>query len=233
MLQHLVSYFLFPTMSTYTTLPTLRYHAGVACLYAEQPRTDHVLVYFHGNGQDLGTSWRQLVAMAEALHMTAVAMEYRGYGCMAMQSPSVDGIVTDARRVLRHLNQTYRHVHVCGYSIGAAIAAAAVRHEPCHQVVLVAPFYSVARMVKDVTGSGLLAALCDATLLNTGDALSHLPTKVPITVVHGAKDTLIPIDHAHTLKYHVPRIDVHVQADRGHNDMDWLEVHCAIKKYTS
>lgn len=231
MFETLLTWFLFPGLRTYTTLPHVQYHAGVACLYARSNHNpNHVLVYFHGNGQDLGTSWRQINDMSEALQMTVVAMEYRGYGCMSLRHCTIDGVVVDARRVLRHLKSVYKHVHVCGYSIGAAVAAAAAQHETCAQLVLVAPFYNLQKMVHDTTGLG---SLLHTQVFDTASTLASMQSRnIPLSIVHGAKDALISVDHAHALKYNVPLIDLHVQEDRGHNNIQWTAVHKVLKKNT-
>jgi hypothetical protein len=38
------------------------------------------MIYFHGNAEDLGSTYHQLQVLREVLGIRVLAMEYRGYG---------------------------------------------------------------------------------------------------------------------------------------------------------
>jgi hypothetical protein len=51
-----------------------------------------LLIYFHGNAEDIGHSYEFLSEISQKFRVNVLAMEYPGYGIFRQQSPSADSI---------------------------------------------------------------------------------------------------------------------------------------------
>jgi len=62
----------------------------------KNPPKNKVLIYFHGNAEDLGHSYDFLKALSDALRVNIISMEYPGYGIYTQESPSSELILKNA-----------------------------------------------------------------------------------------------------------------------------------------
>lgn len=162
---------------------------------------DHAptLVYFHGNGGGL----HMFVPYLKALHehgLRVAAMEYRGYPGVE-GAPTEAAIMQDAADFIRHMHAKYPHnpMIVWGYSLGSGIAVqatAATQDIDMQQLVLEAPFTSIA------TRAGEMMPWLPAEHLiwdqfNSIGVIDSI--HVPLTIIHGTNDPLIPIAHGEKL----------------------------------
>ena len=143
-------------------------------------------------------------------------VDYPGYG-LCSGNPSADSILENAIEAYHAFIESKRWIirrprlGVLGRSIGAAAGLQFAEKCPVQDLVLIAPFTTMEDMVKKFTGirPGLL-------LLDRFDNLATLSrvceknTDLKVTIIHGEKDALIPINLGRKLSQSVPaRIEFH------------------------
>lgn len=153
---------------------------------------------FGGNG-DLALRWDGLVAPSAIGGVGFLLVEYPGYGARA-GTPSPESLLAGTEAAVRALAQTLHTSEselqsrsaVLGYSIGAAAALQYAARHPVERIVLFAPFTSMLDMARRVVGSPLCYLLTHR--YDNVSALRAILAKgqPPLTILHGAQDSLIP-----------------------------------------
>lgn len=171
------------------------------------------IVLFHGNAGDAGD--RIDIARQAARHGYGIVLAtYRGFGGNPGK-PSEDGLYADARATLNALGA--EPVVLWGESLGTGVATKMANERPVLGVILQSPYLSVAER------AGEMFFWLPARRLVTDrfDSASRIATiGVPLLVVHGARDTLIPIAHGRALFAIAKPPKTFVELpDRGHGDM--------------
>ena len=150
----------------------------------------HVL-YFHGNGEDLGETARLLRALSR--HASVHAVDYRGYG-RSEGRPSVATFASDAIAaydfVVGQGTVPPERLIVQGYSLGTSAAAQVAAHRPAAGLLLGGAFSSLLAVPR-------LQTLLPRDILRTDRALPAVAC--PIRLFHGVDDALIPFAHAERL----------------------------------
>lgn len=94
-------------------------------LLANEHGSDKLLIYFHGNADDLGISRELLEYLRSLLRVHVLALEYPGYG-IYQGSPDASRILQDAHTVLDYLTQASNiaesSIILFGKSIGSGPA---------------------------------------------------------------------------------------------------------------
>jgi fermentation-respiration switch protein FrsA (DUF1100 family) len=183
------------------------------------PRGDKsVVLYFHGNGGALSyraERFRDLIADGTGL----VALSYRGYGGSSGR-PSEAGLIEDARAAYEFTAARYapERIAAWGESLGSAVAIALATEKPVGRLLLESPFTSA------VDVASALYPFVPVRLLMKDQFRSDqriARITVPVLVVHGALDRVVPFSHGEKLFALVtsPK-DFARFADGGHVDLD-------------
>jgi len=101
-------------------------------LWVPHPGATTLLVYFHGNGEDLGLCEHHLVALSKRLQVTILAVEYPGYGLLRPKNVSgglstcsgesdLDGLGSTAGGVVHGIDQAA--VHALRYAVAKGMSA--------------------------------------------------------------------------------------------------------------
>lgn len=98
----------------------------IPCLFLPYDRgSSKVLVYFHGNAEDIGLAYDMLLHIRNSLMVHVLAIEYPGYG-VYKGKPSAKQILEDAETVMGYLINSLsissKDIFVFGRSIGAGPA---------------------------------------------------------------------------------------------------------------
>lgn len=145
-------------------------------------------------------------------------LEYRGYGGNPGR-PDEAGLLLDARAAQRalvtHGFPPDRTVYL-GESLGAGVAVALAAEVPPAAVLLRSPFTSLA----DTAAHHYPLLPVDALLRDRYDVVTPLSGLcVPVTVVHGTADTIVPPAQSTVVARTAPHLVEHVVlAGVGHND---------------
>ncbi|KEP62842.1 UNVERIFIED_CONTAM: hypothetical protein HHA_309890 [Hammondia hammondi] len=205
---------------------------GASCGGAEGRRKDgkgFCLLYFHGNACDANMmrDWLQIVA--DELGVTVLIFEYPGYGLLEDYDKSSRGIDLCARIAFEFLVDKLlfpiERIILCGRSIGTGAAAwLASQLAQCNVqvggLVLVSPYVSLAAVASDWADAPLvLTEVLVHHHWNNEAAIASIPT-VPLCIIHGKEDDVIPVAHAKRLwqaARQPPSLRVARFADGNHN----------------
>ncbi|MEX1363505.1 MAG: alpha/beta hydrolase [Nannocystaceae bacterium] len=172
-----------------------------------------LVIFAHGNAEVID-DWPVHLQPYRTWGVSVLLVEYRGYGRSAGR-PSEATIATDlvaaydlvtarpeidARRVILH-----------GRSIGGGAVCALARQRPSAAIVLQSTFTSIAAIAARwlVPGFLILDRFDNEACLRQYDG--------PVLIVHGRKDSLIPLAQAQALARAAARSRT-VLYDAGHND---------------
>lgn len=186
-----------PSPSYDTTLPGLAMIPGaeglrVAALYRPNPQAKHLLLYFHGNGEDLGAIAPHVEELA-AHGFAVLAVDYPGYGLTGGKA-SEAGFYAAADAAYRHATGTLgwapERIVVEGRSLGGAAAVWVASREKVGGLILQSAFVSAYRAKIDVP----------LLLGERMPSLERMETvRCPVLVIHGFDDGLIAWSHGRRL----------------------------------
>lgn len=163
-------------------------------LWLAGPRPDApVLLYLHGARFDVRGSAPRMRRMQE-LGFAVLAVDYRGFGQSSKILPSEDTAYEDARAAWDWLAAKYPNSkrYLFGHSLGGAIAvnlAAQVQQEAAGLIVE-GSFTSIPEVVSSFKWGWLPVSPLITQRFEAGERIGSL--KMPVLVVHGSADSLIP-----------------------------------------
>jgi fermentation-respiration switch protein FrsA (DUF1100 family) len=176
------------------------------------------LLYFTGNSGNVAQRAGKIRTIATDGYGVFM-LNYRRYGGSEGR-PTEARIAADAVSAydyLRGLGVAPHNIVAYGESLGTAVATRLALQRHVEALVVEAPFTSVVDVGK-LAWPGLPLKLIMADQYRTIDRIGEV--KAPLFIVHGARDSLIPLDHARHL-YHAAtepkKLVVVPQAD--HNDL--------------
>ncbi|MGL5167705.1 MAG: alpha/beta hydrolase [Afipia sp.] len=148
-----------------------------------------VVLFFHGNGEVL--AWRVPRFRAVTTDGTGlVALSFRGYGGSSGK-PTEAGLLTDAAAAYAFAAAQYspERIVAWGYSLGAGVAVATAASRPVGKLVLEAPYTSII----DVA-TALFWYMPVRWLIRDSFRSDEwiAGVKVPLLIMHGEKDTVVP-----------------------------------------
>ena len=160
----------------------------IPCLYLPYlGGSSKLLIYFHGNAEDVGLAMELLAFVKDMLKVHVLAMEYPGYGVYEGE-PDADQIALDAQNVYDYLTIVQKIPHeaiiLFGRSIGSGPASllASLRN-PC-ALLLMSPFMSIRDIVREKAGNMLQYIINDR--FRNIDVMPQV--RCPTFFVHGQRD---------------------------------------------
>lgn len=187
---------------------TMRYGATarqVADVFEPEGAVDSIVLLLHGGlwrRSDRPRTWRAGRALAEAGNLVAT-VEYRsgpGQWAAALDdvATAIEQIDLSGREWTAH-HAAPRRVTLVGHSSGGqlALAAAARTGAPLTGVLALAPAASLARMSQEGWADGAVEELLGGAPSSARAAYAAadpvgLPPRVPVRILHGDVDTVIP-----------------------------------------
>src|SRR5262249_15681369 len=150
----------------------------------------------------------------------AALVEYRGYGASAASgAPTEEGLYADASAILDALGArgvAPRDLVLWGTSLGTGVAAEMARRGGGAALVLVSPYTSIPRVA--ARGAWFLpVGLVVPDRLDTLAKAAEI--RVPVLIVHGDRDGVIPYDMGVELSRAIAGADLVTIAGGGHNDL--------------
>jgi len=173
----------------------VRVPGGTLMAYVPPPTsTAPVVVHFHGNAEQVSrTVW--LGAALQARGVGFAAVEYPGYGLVADEgSPSEDSLVDAGEKALAHLvsmGVSRDRLVLSGQSVGTGVAVTLAARGWGTHLLLVSPYTSL----PDVGARDLPFLPVRLLMRDRFDSLGRAPdVTIPVLVVHGTNDEVIPYD---------------------------------------
>lgn len=197
-------------------------------LHFTVPQPRGILLYFHGNTRSI-KGWGKFARDFTRYGYEVVMIDYRGFG-KSTGKRSESQLMHDAQFVYSSLVAVHpeNHILVYGRSIGSGFAAKLASDNHPRYLILDAPYYSFARVVKR-----FLPILPLRWVLRY-----HLRTDLWIRkvqchtyILHGTRDRLIPIRHSQRLQALNPRRITLIRIEGGgHNNLpSFPEYHAFIR----
>jgi fermentation-respiration switch protein FrsA (DUF1100 family) len=162
-----------------------------------------VIAYFHGNGGHLGHRAGRLLALAREGY-GVLMLEYRGYGGNP-GVPTEIGLCADGTAALDFLageGISPNRLVLYGESLGSGVAVTLAAQRDLAGLILEAPFTSVAEIAQHhypfVPASALVRDRFDS-VAKIGNV------RAPILILHGERDTVVPIRFGRALFEAAPR----------------------------
>jgi len=155
-----------------------------------------LVVFAHGNNEYID-DFRSLMASYHRMGVHVLMGEYRGYG-RSTGTPSERGIVADFEgflaTVLKRPEVDGDRVVYHGRSLGGGVVCSLARRRAPAALILQSTFVSIAQMARRYFLPGFLVR---DPFDNIGYVAS---TDIPILIIHGTRDTMIPFAQAERLK---------------------------------
>ena len=183
-----------------------------------------VIVYYHGNGGALRHRpfrFRPLTADGTGL----VARSYRGYGGSS-GSPSEEGLIADARAAYDFAAGRYgvERIALWGESLGTGVGIAVATEKKVGALILEAPFTATVDIAAAIYPF-LPVRWLMKDQFRSDERIGK--AQAPILVMHGERDTVVPIRFGEKLFAMAPEPKRFVRfANGGHED---LTDHGAVK----
>lgn len=197
-----------------------------------------VLVFFHGNADQIGYGASFLGRAFQQHGLGFYGIEYPGYGLARPGSPSEASIVVAAETLLQHLAQELKvprsRIVLFGQSLGCAVAVEMARRGFGSRLVLLSPFTSIIDMSIEVYPFLKLALkVAPWMVLDPWDNKTKAPAlDLPMLVLHGVEDEVVPFWMGRMLAILTPKAQLLPLQHCGHNDtLDRAHVLKAIADF--
>jgi alpha-beta hydrolase superfamily lysophospholipase len=193
--------------------------ATVYALHVPAPPGARTVVHFHGNGEQLAdTAW--LAQRYQEAGLGFYAVEYPGYGLAREQPLSEEGFYAAAEAALGHLHGALgvppEQVVLQGQSLGSGVAVEMAKRGHGVRLVLVTPYTAIADMGARVYPWLPVRLLVKDRFDNAAKAPE---VGLPVLIVHGTADEVIPVDMGQRLGELFPKATVRLVEGAHHNDV--------------
>lgn len=194
---------------------------SLSAYYLEAPGSTKVLLYSHGNGEDIGDA-RPRLEEFQKRGISVFVYDYPGYGTSS-GTPSEEGVYAAAESAYNYLTQEKGHspenIILYGRSLGSGPSCWLAERKPISGLILEGAFSSTFRVLTRVK---LLP-------FDKFDNLTRLPQlECPVLLIHGKQDLTVPFEHAlKNEKALRGSAETLWFADAGHNNV----VELAADKY--
>jgi len=215
---------------------TIKESDGVALNVWETPPGkpgSPIIVFFYGNAGTLS----DFAGIGETLNNEGygiVLASYRGYdGNPGL--PTEDGLMNDARSILKSLPRNHGPIILWGQSLGSGVAARMASEGRANALILQSPYTAVA----DVAARRFPIYPVHWFMRDRFNTFALVPKiKMPVLIIHGMEDDVVPFDMGETLSHQFGQEATFVAIpNRGHNDLGardllpiadkWLKEHIA------
>jgi len=157
---------------------------------------------FHGNGMDYGDCISGAGHLVE-MGYTVLILSYRGYA-HSDGSPSEKGLRRDAQAALDYLladdELSQKPIVLYGQSLGGAVAIDLASRNPSkiNALIVENTFTSLPGVVRGWPVIGIFSFIC-LQKWNSASKLPRIPKTLPILMLSGDRDEVVPRKHMHTL----------------------------------
>jgi alpha-beta hydrolase superfamily lysophospholipase len=179
---------------------------SISCrFYAGDPGWPWIL-FFHGNGEVV-SDYDDVAPFYFQKGLNLAVADYRGYGTSG-GSPTVTHLVQDAHAIFKGTRKELSRrgfggdLWLMGRSLGSISALELASHYPEHLrgLIIESGFASVIRIIRHlgIPAPGAHLEAIDRACLEMIERV-----RIPSLIIHGEKDTLVPLEEARDLYAHV------------------------------
>lgn len=175
-----------------------------------------IVLFFHGNRGNINR-YASYSSYFTKNGYEVWMIDYPGYG--KSTGKRTEKILYDDALVMYKMaidKVPVEKIIIYGKSLGTGIASQLASVRDCKQLILETPYYSMAKLAAEYFFIYPVKPFIKYEL-PTYKFLEYI--KAPVTIFHGTKDGLIPIEHSYWLKNKYPHINL-VQIENGrHNNL--------------
>lgn len=186
----------------------------ISAVYLTYPQAKYTILYSHGNAEDLGEILPRLYQLQD-IGVNIFAYDYQGYGT-SQGKPSEKNAYQDINTAYEYLAQELKikpdKIIVYGRSIGSGPSVDLAMGQPVGGLIIESGFTTAFRVVTKIP-------------LYPFDKFTNIykipKISVPVLVLHGDADFVIPFAHGQALFHavtHPDKLSLWVK-DAGHNDL--------------
>ncbi len=202
-----------------------------------EPQDRRIVVYSHGNAENLLTCSQFIRELSGQMDMDVVAWDYSGYGLNEPdkfeRTPA--GINLSLQTIVEDLvGQGYRlkNMILWGYSLGTGpsthlAASLSKKQSQTAGLVLMGAYASVLDVVEDQTSKDISQWFTERW--STKDVIGDVQS--PILILHGQSDGLISVKHADILAERASNAKKVILPNTGHTKFHWGECAKEVKKW--
>ena len=177
------------------------------------------ILWFHGNAGNISHRVDNIRKLHDRIPAHIFIIDYRGYG-RSHGSVSEDGTYEDARAALAYLESRPdvdpKGLIVFGRSLGAAVAVELAMRQHPRALILESPFTSIKAMAKTILPFIPIGPFLGIRYDNL-EKIQNI--RVPLLILHGDRDTVVPYDQGHELFTAAPEPkSFYTITGAGHND---------------
>jgi len=160
-------------------------------------RGETALVWYHGNAGNISHRLENARELVERFGLDIFLVDYRGYG-LSEGAPSEPGLYADGLAVYdeaRAKGFAPGAIVLFGRSLGASVAVEVALAREARAIILETPFRSLPAMAREHY------PFVPTFLIRTRyDSEAKIPRlRVPVLVLHGDRDEIVPLSHAQRL----------------------------------
>jgi uncharacterized protein len=185
--------------------------------YVPNEVATRTILFFHGNAGNISHRLTTIQTL-HRLGYNVFIFDYRGFG-QSDGSPSESGLYADARAALQYLTQTQKQpverIVFCGRSLGGAVAIELATHHAPRALVVESTFTELADVGR-IHYPFLPVKLILRDRFKSIERIGKLTC--PKLILHGADDTLIPIELGRKLFDAAAEPKQFIETPGGHNE---------------
>eukprot|EP01012_Entosiphon_sulcatum_P059882 TRINITY_DN84523_c0_g1_i1.p1 TRINITY_DN84523_c0_g1~~TRINITY_DN84523_c0_g1_i1.p1 ORF type:complete len:276 (+),score=28.63 TRINITY_DN84523_c0_g1_i1:24-851(+) len=173
----------------------IRFWGKVPCIVLTKPKASCVVVFFHGNAENLGTLPRpQLFILGLELNAHVLAPELPGYAPDDKESPSVELFLMRATQFVDFVRDVLHIPESRILLIGRSIGASAAVHVASQYAVGGLATISAFATLQDVARNLLPVSrpVCFALPGALDNSVKMENVRCPVVLLHGKDDRLVP-----------------------------------------
>ncbi len=205
----------------------------IPIIYLENPNSNYVIIYSHGNATDIGRCREFINLLYNKLNVSILAYDYLGYGHSIENTISYSTITSSAMKLYpseqgcyKSIEAVYRYliynkrilpkrIILLGQSLGTGPTLELASKSHIGAVILVSPFLSCVKVYYDTNLLYPIDIFCNEYKIDK--------VNCPILIVHGTDDKIVDISHAERL-YEIARNENKQIShcwirNAGHNDI--------------
>jgi fermentation-respiration switch protein FrsA (DUF1100 family) len=164
----------------------------ISAIYLHHPNAEKIILYSHGNAEDLGIILPILLEIKN-FGFSVLAYDYRGYGTsngVPSEKNSYKDIIAAYKYITDSLRIAPENIIALGRSLGGGVATDLAFNFPLGGLILESTFLSAYRVITNIP-------LFPLDKFNNSRKIVKI--KVPVLVIHGNKDEVIPFWHGEAL----------------------------------
>ncbi|WP_425617126.1 alpha/beta hydrolase [Anatilimnocola sp. NA78] len=204
--------------------------------YRELPKSQGepqaVMLYCHGNGENIAHNGDYLADVANQNQLNIFMFDYRGYG-RSEGKPTEAGVLADGEAAQQWLAERARipanQIVLMGRSLGGGVAVDLAARNGCRGLILQNTFTSM----PDAAARMYPWAPIQLLMKNRYNSLEKITKyRGPLLQSHGDRDTLVPFDIGQKLHAAAPGPkEFFVNKGLGHNDAEPPEYDKVLAKF--